>query len=101
MFAHRVGKPPTHGGGGPRSGGEGGSQIWTQFLTCMHTMPPPARLKACHLPREWEALGMFAFQIKFTHKQKFTARKANAVTLRKKQYKKDFNNKERILIWNF
>ena len=63
--------PPTHGGGGPRSGGEGGSQIWMQFLTCMHTMPPPARLKACHLPREWEALGMFAFQINFTHKQKF------------------------------
>ena len=27
VFAHRVGKPPTHGGGGPRSGGEGGLQL--------------------------------------------------------------------------
>ena len=62
VFAHRVGKPPTYGGGGPRSGGEGGLQLYNAvFVMYVHHAPTVTPL-ARHLPREWEALSNTAKQ---------------------------------------
>ena len=55
VFAHRVGKPPTYGGGGPRSGGEGGFQLYNAVFIMYVYHAPTVTPLARHHPREWEA----------------------------------------------
>ena len=62
VFAHRVGKPPTYGGGGPRSGGEGGLQLYNAVFVMYVYHAPTVTPLARHLPREWEALSNTAKQ---------------------------------------
>ena len=62
VFAHRVGKPPTYGGGGPRSGGEGGLQLYNAVFVMYVYHAPTVTPLARHLPRVWEALSNTAKQ---------------------------------------
>ena len=62
LLAHRVGKPPTYGGGGPRSGGEGDLQFYNAVFVMYVYHAPTVTPLARHLPREWEALSNTAKQ---------------------------------------
>ena len=72
VFAYRVGKPPTYGGGGPRSGGEGGLQLYNAVFIMYVYHAPTVTPLARHLPREWEALSNTAKQ-EFIFPSKVTA----------------------------